>query len=202
MAWSWPSLERAYLGERLSCALPGFDPRSVCSALDLARLRLVRAFEVWRVEHMGCAIVLPVAFLIAFLLKMGLDVIATPNGSLAQKLEFGLIATWILALAITSHTHFSGRETLKERYRLALVFWGATLSVPIGFIAVAVKNDISAQDQGSGLASDRATDGKTRRRKGLGDGRRGGRARLSLARRLAVWHREGDELDRRSRSGG
>jgi hypothetical protein len=65
---------------------------------------------------MGCAVVLPGAFLLAYLLKKGLDAIATTGGPRAQSLEYGLIAIWILALAMTSHTHFSGRETLKRRY--------------------------------------------------------------------------------------
>ncbi len=134
----WPSLDRAYLGEALARVLPGFDPSSFCSGLDRARLRLVRAFEACRVEHMGWVVVLPGAFLLACLLKKGLDVIATISGPGAESLEYGLIAIWILALAITSHTHFSGRETLKERYRLALAFWGATLAVPIGLTALRI----------------------------------------------------------------
>jgi hypothetical protein len=134
----WPSLDRAYLGERLARALPGFDPGSLCSGLDRARLRLVRVFEACRVDHMGCAVVLPGAFLLAYLLKKGLDAITTTSGPRAQSLEYGLIAVWILALAMTSHTHFSGRETLKDRYRLALAFWGATLAVPVGLIALRI----------------------------------------------------------------
>ncbi len=134
----WPSLDRAVLGEGLARAVPGFEPSSLSSRADRFRLGLVRGFEICRVEHMGCALVLPLAFGLAWLFKKGLDVLMTPAAPLAHKIEYGLIGLWIFALAITSHTHFSGHETLRGRYHLALIFWGATLLVPAGLITLRI----------------------------------------------------------------
>jgi hypothetical protein len=132
---NWPTIKKGYLGMIVSHHLPGMDPDLVSSKFDRFRLRIIRSFMSFRIDHMGCAIILPILLLLAWLATKGLDIILSPSTPFLQKIELGLIGLWILVIGGTSTTHFSGNETLKQKFNMAVIFWGATIMLPIAFIS-------------------------------------------------------------------
>jgi hypothetical protein len=49
-----------------------------------------------------------------------------------------MVVVVLIAAAMTSHTHFSGHETLRERFQMALVLFGALLCFMIAAVLVRI----------------------------------------------------------------
>jgi hypothetical protein len=123
----WSFLVRGYLGGLLGKHFAGGKPGRVSGILDRASVRLVRAFEIARLDHMGCVISLPICvgafFLVRFLLNLALG---KPKGTPAVA-ELSVFIVWMIVLGLTSSTHFSGHESRRSKFAMALVFWGSLL---------------------------------------------------------------------------
>jgi hypothetical protein len=92
--------------------------------LERGAVRLVRGFNVCRLDHMGCMVSLPVLLGIGFGLMWGLNhLLRQPDKSLDQVNLVALIL-WIMAWGGTATTHFSGHETLRKQFVMALIYWG------------------------------------------------------------------------------
>ena len=121
---AWPMLLRGQAANLWYRAWPS-PPRG--SALNRALQILIRAFEACRVEHMGCGIVLPLCMLLGYGWLALLRYFLGPTKAGWKPFIVGCLIAWIFALAITSHTHFSGHEKLKEKLWLSLIFFGSLL---------------------------------------------------------------------------
>jgi hypothetical protein len=127
---TWSRLERGGLAE-LGAHVPGTRPAALAGLGDRFLAGLVRSFMAFRLEHMGCLITLPLSALLFWGTAWVLDrVLARPSPGLAL-LEVVTLLAWLAVLAGTSHTHFSGHESLRQRLVMATLFWGATLAVPV-----------------------------------------------------------------------
>ncbi len=131
----WTVLARGHLGVILGSRLSEADPNTVSARYDRGLLRLIQAFSVARLDHMGCMISLPVLFGLGELILLLLDVaIGTGPPRPGALVDDAALVAWLFIAAATSHTHFSGNETLRSRLWGAVAYFG-TLAA---FLVVAV----------------------------------------------------------------
>ncbi len=69
---------------------------------------------------MAIIVYLPVLFGVAFVYLRLLDHFLGKLPKRLALLDIALLILWVIAAFVTAHTHFSGRETLRERFHMAL----------------------------------------------------------------------------------
>jgi hypothetical protein len=124
----WSFLSRGCLGLVLRHELRNRqESGQVSSVVDRAAVRFERAFERVRIDHMAGCMLLPVIAIAAFglIALLGL-VLGAPPAGLAWT-NFVMPVVLLTGLSVTMHTHFSGNESMKQRFILSLIFWGAIL---------------------------------------------------------------------------
>ena len=115
----WNAFTNKCLGMPLS--------KSPKSIMDQFSVRLVRSFNICRLDHMGCGFFIPLLTgLGAGLLWLLSFLIGSPKKELAF-LNPVTIAIWIVIWSVTATTHFSGHETPKQQFWMAIAFWGSLL---------------------------------------------------------------------------
>ncbi len=123
----WSFLIRGSLGVFAGEFLPGQSPGTVSSVADRTFFRLVRRFNAWRLDHMGCMVSLLILLGLGYGLMWVMDlVLQRPGGSLSLADDIAL-AAWVLVCGGTATTHFSGHETIKEQFVMAMMFWGSLI---------------------------------------------------------------------------
>lgn len=120
----WDGLTRGYLALLLRSRFPALPEPPGVRRSDRAAIGMVRLFNVIRMEHMAAIVYLPV-FGIAFLYLRLLDHFLGKPPKPVRLLEMALLVLWIVATLVTQHTHFSGRETLRLRFQMALCLFAA-----------------------------------------------------------------------------
>lgn len=121
---NWPLLLR---GQAAALWYPAWPSAPSGGALNRAFRALINAFEACRVEHLGCGIVLPLAMVLGYGWLAFLRFWMGPAKAELRPFVTGCLVLWIFALAVTSHTHFSGHEKLKDKLWLSLFFFGSLL---------------------------------------------------------------------------
>ena len=128
----WSIFARGALGAVLAQHLSGIG-RDKSGPVDRAAVGFVRLFELLRLEHMGCVFSIPILIGGGLLLLWLLDLcLGKPHGP--PHLSGLCLITWIIAAGATSHTHFSGNETVRQRFWMGVIYFGSL----IGFLAASV----------------------------------------------------------------
>lgn len=134
---NWPRLTRGYYGTILKVFLPAADATRVSGRLDRGVIAVARAWEVVRLDHMGCFIPLALMIGMGWLVRYGLDkLLGKPTQ--APWLPVGLFWAWIVWALITVRTHFSGYETLGGKVRTAIVYFALLLGALLTAVALRV----------------------------------------------------------------
>ncbi len=133
---NWPFVCRGYLADVVMRMHPGCYRSPNATRFDRFAFGLVRAFSRFRLEHMGCVISIPILIGLGFLLMFLLDLtIGKPAEGLGGVDDIAF-CVWIVSAAVTSHTHFSGHESLRERFYLAILYFGAILAFVGGALVI------------------------------------------------------------------
>lgn len=131
---NWSFLSRGHLGVILSKKFHNTSPAKVSNVFERWAIDLILAFERMRLDHMGCLISIPVLFGAGYLFLFLLNfLINKPAPALSFVDDIALIL-WIVTAALTSRTHFSGNESISQKFWMALIFW----VTPLCFLSVSV----------------------------------------------------------------
>ncbi|MFC1896486.1 hypothetical protein ACFL0Q_07510 [Thermodesulfobacteriota bacterium] len=124
----WSFLSRGYLGILITRMFPELSPGRVSNTFERCSMRFIGIFEIARLDHMGCMVSLPVLLGVGYLLLWLLDlVVGKPRQGMSLADDICVVA-WIISAGLTSRTHFSGHETLAQRFSMAMVFFGTFLA--------------------------------------------------------------------------
>ncbi|MCP4622952.1 MAG: hypothetical protein GY850_05415 [bacterium] len=126
--WSWAP--RGYLKKVAAIHFPGKDTVKGHGLLDGLAIFSVKSFQTYRIDHMGCGIILPILLGAGWLLIILCDYLfGKPQSNLAY-LDNIMLLIWVLVVGGTATTHFSGHESMKGRLIMSIIFWLATLAFP------------------------------------------------------------------------
>jgi hypothetical protein len=140
---TWTRLGRGILAEFYRQFLPECLAFSRASPLDRMLCFSVNAFTACRLDHMGCMVSGPICLAIAFGFPWLLSRIIAPPAAPVRFLDAVAIALFLSALFCTVTTHFT-RETLSQRLKLSLFFWGSILMFPTMVIGIRVLRILSS----------------------------------------------------------
>jgi hypothetical protein len=130
----WSFLSQGYLGVVLKSRFPTLSPPVGISTVDRFSVRMVQLFTAVRMEHMsgGFYLLLLGGFAILYLFLLNATLGALPEKLI--RLDMVLAVPWVLGSLATMHTHFSGGETMRSRFRKALLLFGSALVFMIGSV--------------------------------------------------------------------
>jgi len=131
----WSSVVRGLYGTTLCMQLPQADAGRVSSRLDRAMIAVARAWEVVRLDHMGCLIPLALMIGTGFLTAYGLNKLVGEPKQFSW-LPVALFWSWIAWALVNIRTHFSGHETIKSKVRAGLVYFMLLLATIVAAIVV------------------------------------------------------------------
>lgn len=133
-SWSWAS--RAYLKKVMDVHFEGLGVIEGHGLLDDLALLSVRYFQTFRIDHMGCGIILPIMLGAGWLLILLLDyLLGTPETALGF-MDNIMLFIWVIIVGATATTHFSGHETIRQQFVMSILFWLATLGFPLSLLIV------------------------------------------------------------------
>lgn len=110
----WSKLIRGYFGVVLHDYLPEADVSRVSTSIERTAIRISRAWERLRGDHLGLGCLVPVVLLmlLTFLGPVALDsILGEPRG--ARLVPHLLLMAWAIWSLGTVRTHFSGNESLR-----------------------------------------------------------------------------------------
>ena len=84
-------------------------------------VQMIRAFEAVRLDHMGCMFSLPILLGLGYLYLFLLNHLVHEPVRYAYADDIALVA-WLIVAGMTSHTHFSGHETMKDKLGITLLY--------------------------------------------------------------------------------
>jgi len=123
---NWSFIDRGYFAQLIRAIIPGSE-NLVSRFGDRFALNMIKVFESVRLDHMGCMVTIPLLFGLGYLYLWLLNTwIRKPEGSY-YLLDIATLLIFVLSMGGTSHTHFSGHETLIQKFRMACVAFTAFL---------------------------------------------------------------------------
>jgi hypothetical protein len=120
----WTSFEKVFFERLIKKTFKSPISLNISGISDKIQNILVQSFLRVRIDHMGCGLVLPLLFVVGYLVIVGMDLIfGKPSNHLIIYTEFGLLLLWVVVVGVTSTTHFSGSEKSKDLTSMAQVYW-------------------------------------------------------------------------------
>jgi hypothetical protein len=116
---AWPGVQRVALETVLASNFRDF-PRPRPGSSDRAAMAVVRLFDRLRLNHTGCALTMPLLVSLAAFYSGLLNELLGSAGK-AGYADFVSGGLLLLTLSFTSRTHFSGMETLADRFQMGLL---------------------------------------------------------------------------------
>ena len=133
--WSW--LLRGCYGSMLKTALPEARAGRVSNVLERSAIAVARAWEVVRLDHMGCLIPLAMMIAAGWVAGFGLSKLLGKPAR-AAWLPGALYWAWILWALLTVRTHFSGHETIGFKVRAGAIYFALLIGALLAAVLIRI----------------------------------------------------------------